>query len=119
MPDEPIIVRNGAYQEPGQPEIMGVCIFLDDRNDDWDVAETANDTIVVTIKKGAKWRVEEYTDPATLGKMIQIYCEGGDLNSVVLKNFVNPDGDVYTPSSNPPDGETATAKLIYTYPDKR
>jgi hypothetical protein len=73
MPDEPIIVRNGTYQDPGQPEVAGLYVHLDDANDDWDVVETDNDTILVTIKKGAKWRVEEYTDSNTDKKMIQIF----------------------------------------------
>lgn len=116
MAEEPIDVRPGVYTEPGKPPVMGLCIVIDNQNGEWDVAETDDEVTIVTIKKGAKWRADEYPEPGTTRKKVQIFCEGGNLNSIVLKHFIHPTEDVHTPDDNPPAGEVPELKIHYTSP---
>ena len=117
MPREPIDVIPGVYTEPDGREVMGLCIVLDNQDGKWEVTESDHYTKVIKIKDGAKWEVEEYTDPKTGRRKIRIFCEGGKLNSVALKQFIHPTEDVYTPNGNAANNEWPELKIFYTTPD--
>jgi hypothetical protein len=117
MPDEPIDVIPGVYTEPDGREVMGLCIVLDNQDGKWEVTKSDHYTTVIKIKDGAKWEAEEYTDPKTSKRKVRIFCEGGKLNSLALKQFINPTEGVYTPNGNAANDEMPELKIFYTTPD--
>ena len=116
MPD-PIEVLPGVYKEPDGREVMGLCIVLDNQDGKWEVTKSGHYTTVIKIQDGAKWEAEEYTDPNTGKGKVRIFCEGGKLNSLALKQFINPTEGVYTPNGNAADDEMPELKIFYTTPD--
>lgn len=117
MPSEPIEVRPGVYTISGKPEVMGLCIIIDDSDGKWEVTTSDHYTTTIKIKKGAKWNVQEYTDPKTGKKRLQIFCEGAKLNSLILNQFINPTGEVYTPNTHAEKNEESELKIFYTTPN--
>lgn len=119
MPKEPIDVIPGVYKRPGGREVMGLCIVLDNQDGQWEVTTYDHDTTVIKIKNGAKWSVEDYTDPKTGKRKVRIFCEGGKLNSLALKQFIQPTEEVYTPNGNAANDEMPEVKIFYTTPDDK
>lgn len=119
MPKEPIDVIPGVYKKDDGQEVMGLCIVLDNQDGQWEVTTYDNDTTVIKIKNGAKWEVEEYTDPKTRKRKVRIFCEGGKLNSLALKQFIHPTEGVYTPNGNAANDEMPEVKIFYTTPDDK
>jgi hypothetical protein len=117
MPEEPIDIRPGVYTIPGKPGVIGLCIMLDDSEDKWEVTTSDHYTTTIKIKKGAKWNVQEYTDPKTGKRRLQIFCEGAKLNSLVLKQFLHPTEEVYTPNPHAAKNEGSELKIFYSTPD--
>ncbi|HZF39714.1 MAG TPA: hypothetical protein VE715_12885 [Blastocatellia bacterium] len=119
MPDEPIDIVPGVYTKPGKPEVMGLCIMIDNQDAQWEVTTSDSYTTIIKIKKGAKWNAQEYTDPKTGKRKVQIFREGAKLNSLALKHFIHPTEEVYTPNSNAANNEGAQLQIFYTTPDDR
>ena len=114
MPEVPIDVFPGVYTTPGEPEIMGLCVMIDYQEAQWDVTQTTNYGTVIRIKNGSKWNVQEYSDPDTGKRKLQIFREGAKLNSLELKQFIHPIEDVYTPNGNAADNEVSKLSIFYT-----
>ena len=114
---EPIEVIPGIYTEPDGREVMGLCIVLDNQDAKWEVTKSEHYTTVIKIKNDAKWEVEEYTDEKTGKRKVRIFCEGGKLNSLSLKQFIHPTEGVYTPNGNAANNEMPELKIFYTTPD--
>src|SRR5215468_4309635 len=100
MPDEPIEVIRGVYTTPGGSEIMGLCIMIDNQYAQWEVTTSAQYGTVIKIKNGSKWNAQQYTDPNTGRRRLQIFREGAKLNALELKQFIHPTEDLYTPNAN-------------------
>ena len=116
MPDDPIDIFPGVYTEDDGRQVMGLCVVIDNQDGKWEVTKYGHDTTVIKIKNNAKWEAEEYTDPNGKRK-VRIFCEGGKLNSLALKQFINPTEGVYTPNGNAADDEMPELKIFYTTPD--
>jgi hypothetical protein len=119
MPDEPIDVVPGVYTVPGKPEVMGLCIMIDDQDGKWEVTTSDHYTTIIKIKKGSKWNVQEYTDPKTGRRKVQIFREGAKLNSLALKQFIHTTEEVYTRNAHAANNEASELKIFYTTPDDR
>jgi hypothetical protein len=118
MPEEPIEIVPGVYtQSGGTEEVTGLCIVLDNQDGKWDVTTSDHYTTTIKIKKGATWKVEEYTDPTTGKQKVRIFCEGGKLNSLALKQFIQPTEEMYTPNGNAANNEWPEVRIFYTTPD--
>jgi hypothetical protein len=122
MADEPIEVKPGVYTMPGEPEIMGLCIMIDNKEAQWEVTTTDHYTTVIKIKKNSKWNVQEYTDPKTGKKNLQIFREGAKLNSIVLRQFIHPTKEkcteeVYTPNAHAAKNEDSELRIFFTTPE--
>lgn len=76
---EPIEVTPGVYTKPGGSKVTGLCLMLDNQDGQWELTTTDNYTTVITIKKHAKWNAQDYTDPKTGKRKVQIFCEGATL----------------------------------------
>lgn len=113
MPD-PIDIVPGVYTIPGKQEVLGLCIMIDDEDGKWEVTTSDHYTTTIKIKRGAKWKVQEYTDPKTGKRKLQIFREGAKLNSLVLKQFINPTEEVYTPNAHAANNEGSELKILYT-----
>ena len=111
MPD-PIDVFPGVYTTPGEPEIMGLCVMIDNQDAQWEVTTSAHYGTVIRIKNGSKWNAQEYTDPNTGKRKLQIFREGAKLNALQL---IQP--EVYTPDGNAADTEESELKIFYTTPE--
>src|SRR5262245_55095054 len=114
MPDEPIEVIRGVYTMPGEPEIMGLCVMIDYQEAQWEVIQTANYGTVIRIKNGSKWNVQEYSDPDTGKRKLQIFREGAKLNSLQL---IHPSEEEYSPNGNAADNEKSKLRIFYTSPE--
>jgi hypothetical protein len=112
MPEFPIDIRPGVYTTPGEPEIMGLCVMIDNQDAQWEVTTSAHYGTVIKIKDGAKWNVQEYTDPNTGKRKLQVFREGAKLNALQL---IRP--EVYTPDSNAADNEESRLRIFYTTPE--
>jgi hypothetical protein len=117
MPDDPIEVFPGVYTKPGGVEVMGLCIVLDNQDGKWDVTTSDHYTTTIKIKKNATWKAEEYTDPKTGKRKVRIFCEGGKLNALALKQFIQPADEVYTPNGNAANNEWPELRIFYTTPN--
>jgi hypothetical protein len=91
--------------------------MIDDQDAKWEVSTSDNYTTTIKIKKDSKWNVQEYTDPKTGKRKVQIFREGAKLNSLVLKQFINPTEEVYIPNAHAAKNEAAQLKIVYTTPD--
>ena len=118
MPD-PIEIIPGVYTEAGGREVMGLCIVLDNQDGKWDVSTSDHYTTTIKIKKNANWKAEEYADPKTGRRKIRIFCEGGKLNALALKHFIQPTDEVYTPNGHVADNEWPELRIFYTTPDDK
>ena len=111
--EEPIEIIPGVYTTAGGPEIMGLCIMIDNQDAQWKVTTTAQYGTVIRIKNGSKWNAQEYTDPNTGRRKLQIFREGAKLNSLELKQFIHPTEDVYTPNGNAAENEESQVRIFY------
>jgi hypothetical protein len=116
MPEPPIDIVPGVYTKPGEREVMGLCIMIDDQDDKWEVTSSDNYTTTIKIKNGSKWNVQEYTDPKTGKRKIQIFREGARLNSLEQK-FINRTEEAYTHDASATKGEGPQLKIFYTTPE--
>jgi hypothetical protein len=114
---EPIEITPGVYTKPGKPEMTGLCILLDNQDAQWEVTTSDNYTTIIKIKSDSKWNVEEYTDPTTGKRKLQIFRESAKLNSLALKHFIQPTEEMYTPNNNAANNEGSELKIFYTTPD--
>jgi hypothetical protein len=110
MPREPIDIFPGVYTKPGEEEVMGLCIMIDSQDAQWEVTTSDHYTTVIKIKKGSKWNVQEFTDPKTGRRKLQIFREGAKLNRLA-QQFVNPH------DSSAADTEAPELKIYYTTPE--
>jgi hypothetical protein len=110
----PINIRPGVYTKPGEREIMGLCIMIDSQDAQWEVTTSDNYTTVIKIKNGSKWNVQEYTDPNTGNRMLQIFREGAKLNGIA-QEFIQPTGEAFATSAA--NGEGPVLKVYYTTPE--
>jgi hypothetical protein len=117
MPEEPIEIIPGVYTMPGEPEIMGLCVMIDYQEAQWEMTTTANYGTVIRIKNGSKWNVQQYSDPITGKRKLQIFREGAKLNSLALKQFIHPTEELYTPNANAANNEGAELRIFYTAPE--
>jgi hypothetical protein len=116
MPEPPIDIVPGVYTKPGEREVMGLCIMIDDQDDKWEVTTSDNYTTTIKIKNGSKWNVQEYTDPKTGKRKIQIFREGARLNSLEQK-FINRTEEAYTQDASAEKGGGPQLKIFYTTPE--
>jgi hypothetical protein len=112
MPEEPIEIVPGVYTTPGGPELIGLCIMIDNQEAQWEVTTSAQYGTVIKIKDGSKWNVQEYTDPNTGKRKLQVFREGAKLNALQL---IQP--EVYTPNGDVADNEESELKIYYTTPE--
>ncbi|HEU0184638.1 MAG TPA: hypothetical protein VFS27_04940 [Blastocatellia bacterium] len=112
--EDPIDFIPGVYTIPGQPEIMGLCIVIDDPDTQWEVIRSEHYGTTIKIKNGAKWNVQDYADPATGKQKLQIFRAGGRLNYLELKQFMHPAEDVYTPNGNAAENEEPALRVFYS-----
>jgi hypothetical protein len=112
MPEEPIEILPGVYTIPGGPEIMGLCVIIDNQEAQWEVTTSAQYGTVIKIKDGSKWNAQEYTDPNTGKRKLQIFREGAKLNALQL---IEPEAD--SPNGNAADNEESELKIYYTTPE--
>jgi hypothetical protein len=112
--EEPLDIVPGVYTIPGQPEIMGLCIVIDNQEANWEVIRTEHYGITIKIKNGSKWNVQEYVDPNTGKESLEIFRAGGKLNYLVLYQFIHPAEDVYTPNGNAAENELPMTRIFYS-----
>jgi len=117
MPDEPIDIVPGVYTKPGEQEVMGLCIMIDNQDAQWEVTTSDHYTTVIKIKKGSKWNARVFTDPKTGKQKLQIFREGAKLNALVLNQFIHPTEEVYTPNANAANNEQSELKIFFTTPE--
>ena len=114
---EPIDIRPGVYTKPGEREVTGLCIMIDNQDAQWEVTTSDHHTTVIKIKRGAHWNARVFTDPKTGKPKLQLFREGANLNSLVLNQFIHPTEEVYTPNANAANDETSDLKIFYTTPE--
>jgi len=112
MPEEPIEILPGVYTTPGGPEIMGLCIMIDNQEAQWEVTTSAQYGTIIKIKDGSKWNVQEYTDPNTGKRKLQVFREGAKLNALQL---IEPEAD--SPNDAAAENEESELKIYYTTPE--
>jgi hypothetical protein len=112
--EEPLDIAPGVYPIPGQPEIMGLCIVIDNQEANWEVIRTEHYGTTIKIKNGSKWNVQEYVDPNTGKESLDIFRAGGKLNHLVLEQFIHPTEDVYTPNGNAAENEEPALRIFYS-----
>ena len=113
---EPIEVKPGVYTKPGGSEVTGLCVVIDNQDAQWEVTTSDNYTTIIKIKDGAKWNAQEYTDPNTGNRMVQIFREGAKLNGLA-QDFTQPTEEAYTTSASTAKGEGPGLKIYYTTPE--
>jgi hypothetical protein len=110
----PIEIVPGVYTTPGQPEIMGLCIVIDNQETNWEVIRTEQYGTTIKIKNGSIWNVQEYVDPNTGKQSLEIFRAGGKLNYLVLEQFIHLTEDVYTPNGNAAENELPMTRIFYS-----
>ena len=116
MPDEPIDIVPGVYTKPGEQEVMGLCIMIDNQDAQWEVTTSDHYTTVIKIKKGSKWNARVFTDPKTGKQSLQIFREGAKLNRMA-QEFINPPEEASTQGSSAASGEGPALKIYYDTPE--
>ena len=116
MPREPIDIVPGVYTKPGEREVMGLCIMIDNQDAQWEVTTSDHYTTVIKIKRGAKWNAQEFTDPKTGKRMLQIFREGAKLNRLA-QEFIHATVEAYAQDPSPAKGEGPALKIFYTTPE--
>jgi hypothetical protein len=116
MAEIPINIRPGVYSKPGEREITGLCIMIDNQDAQWEVTASDNYTTIIKITHNAKWNVQEYTDPKTGNRMLQIFREGAKLNRMA-QEFVNPAEGAYTQDASAASGGGPVLNVYYTTPE--
>jgi hypothetical protein len=116
MPEFPIDVVPGVYTKPGEREVMGLCIMIDNEDAEWEVTTSDHYTTVIKIKRGARWNVQEFTDQTTGKRMLQIFREGAKLNRLA-QEFIHPTAEAYNQDPSPAKGEGPALKIFYTTPE--
>jgi hypothetical protein len=113
---EPINIFPGVYKKPGGREVTGLCIMLDNQDGQWEVTTSDNYTTVIKIKNGAKWSVEEYTDPNTGERRVRFFLEGAKLNHLA-QQFIQSTDEAYAPNASRANSEGPEIKIYYTTPE--
>jgi len=116
MAEIPINIFPGAYTKPGGREVTGLCIMLDNQDGQMEVTTSDNYTTVIKIKHGAKWSVEEYTDPKTGERNVRFFLEGAKLNHLA-QQFIQPTEGAYAPNASRATLEGPEIKIYYTTPE--
>ena len=115
---EPVGVNPGVYTI-GNEQVMGLCFAIDDKDAGWNVIEESDGSIVVTIPKGSPWKVKRTLDKADpYSHYLQVFRKDGNLNAIVLENFIHPTDEVHTPNADHPKDEPPRLKIFYTNPEK-
>src|SRR5262245_53776177 len=104
MAREPINIFPGVYTKPGESEVMGLCIMIDNQDAEWEVIASDNYTTIIKIKHNAKWNAKEYTDPKTGNRKMQIFREGAKLNRIA-QEFIKPTEEAYAQDAGAASGE--------------
>jgi len=117
MPKEPIDIVPGVYTKPGEREVMGLCIMIDNQDAQWEVTTSDHYTTVIKIKKGSHWNAQVFTDQKTGKQRLQIFREGAKVNSLQLTQFMHPTKEVYTPNAHAGNDEQPELKIFYTTPE--
>ena len=113
---EPINIFPGVYKKAGGSEVTGLCIMLDNQDGQWEVTTSDDYTAVIKIKNGAKWSVEEYTDPNTGGRTVRFFLEGAKLNHLA-QQFIQPIEEAYAPNTGRAKSGGPEIKIYYTTPE--
>jgi hypothetical protein len=113
---EPIEIIPGVYTKPGERGVAGLCIMIDKQEAEWEVTTSDDYAIVIKIKKDAKWKVQEYSDPKTGKRKLQIFREGAKLNGLA-QQFVHATEDAYPHNASAAKGEGPELKIYYTIPE--
>jgi hypothetical protein len=116
MAREPINIFPGVYTKPGEREVMGLCITIDNQDAEWEVIASDNYTTIIKIKHNAKWNAQEYTDPKTGNRKMQIFREGAKLNRIA-QEFIKPTEEAYAQDAGPASGEGPMLRIYYDTPD--
>jgi len=116
MPEFPIDVVPGVYTKPGEQEVMGLCIMIDNEDAEWEVTTSDHYTTVIKIKRGAKWNAQEFIDQKTGKRMLQIFREGAKLNRLA-QEFTRPKEETDTKDASAAKGEGPALKIFYTTPE--
>ena len=116
MPEFPIDVVPGVYTKPGEQEVMGLCIMIDNQDAEWEVTTSDHYTTVIKIKRGAKWNAQEFTDPKTGKRMLQIFREGAKLNRIA-QEFIKPTEEAYAQDAGAASGEGPMLRIYYDTPE--
>ena len=113
---EPINIFPGVYTKPGEPEVMGLCIMIDNQDAEWEVTASDQYTTIIKIKRGAKWNAQEYTDPKTGNRKMQIFRECAKLNRIA-QEFIKPTEEAYAHDASAASGEGPMLRIYYDTPD--
>jgi hypothetical protein len=62
MAEEPIKVRQGVYKMDKNPQNIGVCVVIDDRNT-WNIKIASDGSTIITIPADSKWLVTTEETP--------------------------------------------------------
>ncbi|HEU0184639.1 MAG TPA: hypothetical protein VFS27_04945 [Blastocatellia bacterium] len=114
MPEPPIDIVPGVYTIPGQPEIMGLCVMLDNQDAQWEITRSDVYGTTIKIKSDSKWNVQEYTDPTTGKRKLQIFREGAKLNALRVINPTQAEGSAY---GNAAENDDQKLRIFYTAPE--
>ena len=115
MAEIPINIFPGVYTKPDGREVTRLCVVIDNQDAQWEVTTSDNYTTIIKIKDGAKWNAQEYTDPNTGNRMVQIFREGAKLNGLA-QDFTQPTEEAYTTNASTAKGEGPGLKIYYTTP---
>jgi hypothetical protein len=116
MPEEPIEIVPGVYRKSGGREVLGLCIMIDDQDDQWEVATSDHYATIIKINKGAKWKVQEFTDPKTGNRKVQLFREGAKLRHLA-QQFIPPTEGAYAQNAGASKNEGPELKIHYTTPE--
>jgi hypothetical protein len=113
---EPIDIRPGVYTKPGEGEVVGLCIMIDNQDAQWEVTTSDHHTTVIKIKRGAHWKARVFTDPNTGKSKLQLFREGAKLDHLA-QQFAHPTEEAYSHDANAANGEVPELKIFYTTPE--
>jgi hypothetical protein len=116
MPEEPIEILPGVYTKPGGREVVGLCIMIDNQDDQWEVATSDHYATIIKINKGAKWNVQEFTDPKTGKRKVQLFREGAKLHHLA-QQFIHSTEEAYAHNASAANNDGPELKIHYTTPE--
>jgi hypothetical protein len=90
---------------------MGLCIVIDNQEANWEVIRTEQYGTTIKIKNGSIWNVQEYTDPKTGKRKLQIFREGANFNALQITRPAQAEGAAY---GNAAENEDQKLRIFYS-----